>query len=422
MLVLSGATLVCPDRLLSPGMLVVDGDRIADIRADTAHGTDPSGLPLHGHLIVPAFIDVHTHGVAGVDTLDGDGAVSRIARRLPRHGVAAFCPTTVACEPEVLRAFLDEVRQARATRDPVAARVLPAHLESNFINPAYAGAQPVACLRTPRAALERLRLEPTVVRLPTAAAPFDGDAILREIAAAAADVGIVTLAPEIEGGLELVQWLVAGGHRVSLGHSAASHEVAQAAVALGARQVTHLFNRMPPLHHREPGLAGAALQLPELVAEIIADGVHVHPAMLRLAVAAKGAARVMAITDGTAAAGMPTGSRLRLGSQTIVAGADAARLDDGTLAGSTATMDAVFRRLVEDVGLTPIEAATVCATTPARELGLTGHGVLTPGAMADLVVLGPDLSVVQTYIGGRLAWPLADGRGDTRGDSRSGAR
>lgn len=414
MLVLSGATIVCPDRLLSPGTLVVDGERIADIRADAAHGNDPSALPLHGHLIVPAFIDVHTHGVAGVDTLDGEGAVPRIARWLPRHGVAAFCPTTVACEPAALRAFLDDVRQTRATPDPVAARVLPAHLESNFINPAYAGAQPVGCLRTPRAALERLRLEPAVIRLPTTAAPFDGDAILREIAAAAADVGIITLAPEIDGGLELVQWLVAGGHRVSLGHSAASLDVAQAAVTLGARQVTHLFNRMPPLHHREPGLAGAALQLPELVVEIIADGVHVHPAMVRLAVAAKGAARVMAITDGTAAAAMPVGSRLRLGGQAIVAGADAARLDDGTLAGSTATMDAVFRRLIEGAGLSPIEAATVCATTPARELGLTGHGVLTPGAMADLVVLGPDLSVVQTYIGGRLAWPLTDGRRGAR--------
>ena len=156
MIVLSGAALVLPDRVLSPGTLVIDDGRIAEIRSDAlSAGHADSPFAFHGHYIVPGFIDVHVHGVAGIDTLDArDDAVAAIAERLPRYGVTGFCPTTVACAPDALRRVLDGVRRARETRSPRAARVLPAHLESNFINPEYSGAQPVACLRSPRAALD----------------------------------------------------------------------------------------------------------------------------------------------------------------------------------------------------------------------------------------------------------------------------
>jgi N-acetylglucosamine-6-phosphate deacetylase len=177
-----------------------------------------------------------------------------------------------------------------------------------------------------------------------------------------------------------------------------------AAIAAGARQATHLFNRMPPLSHRAPGLAGAVLQAPELAAEIICDGVHVHHAMIRMAIAAKGASRVLAITDATAAAGLPRGAQARLGGQPIVAGESTALLADGTIAGSLLTMDRGFDTLVSRVGISLIDAATVCATTPARELGLVGHGILAPDAVADLVVLDGRFAVVQTYIGGELAY------------------
>lgn len=397
-LVLSGATIVLPGRLLSPGTLVVEGDRIVEVRA--GDGLSSGGLPLSGHVIVPGFVDVHVHGLGGVDTLDGAGAVGRLAVLLPRYGVTAFCPTTVACAPQALRAFLNDVRHTRAEPAPRSARVLPAHLESNFINPAFAGAQPSACLRGPRSALDRLATHGAAPAPAPDPLAYDGDDLLREIAAAAPDVGIVTLAPEVDGGIELIQWLIAGGHRVSLGHSGATYDEAMAAVAAGARQATHLFNRMPALNHRAPGLAGATLQAPELAAEIICDGVHVHPAMIRTAVAAKGASRVMAISDSTSVATLPLGSRARLGDQAIVAGHASAVLEDGTLAGSLATMDQVFRTLIELVGLTPVDAALLCSTSPARELGLTGHGTLTAGAVADFVVLDRDLTVVQTYVGG----------------------
>jgi N-acetylglucosamine-6-phosphate deacetylase len=413
MIVLSGAALVLPDRILSPGTIVINDSRIAEIRPDTPSTGAHSHFAFHGHYIVPGFIDVHVHGVDGVDSLDPGSPVRAIAARLPRYGVTAFCPTTVACAPDALRRVLDEVRAARETPAQHAARVLPAHLESNFISPAYPGAQPVVCLRSPRKAIpksgrsgedEGNRSTKAAAGGGAAQSDFTGADILAEIERAAPDVGIVTLAPELDGGLDLVEWLVARGHRVSLGHSGATFDEAMDAIVAGARHATHLFNRMPPLDHRRPGLAGAVLHANEVAAEIICDGCHVHPALVRTVVAAKRPSRVIAITDGTAASGLAAGSRATLGGRTIVAGRSTAVLEDGTMAGSLLTMDGAFRVLVGPVGLSLVEAATVCATTPARELGLVGHGVLAQDAAADLVVLDPQFGVVQTYIAGNLVY------------------
>ena len=401
MIVLSGATLVLPHRVLSPGTLVIVDGRIAEIRPDpTSAQSGHSHFAFHGHYIVPGFIDVHVHGVDGVDSLDAGPAIGTIAERLPRYGVTAFCPTTVACQPAALRGVLDQVRQARRERAPNSARVLPAHLESNFINPAYAGAQPAGCLRSPLGALAR----PGQSGGPGAAGEFSASDIVREIERAAPDVGVVTLAPELPGALDLVHWLVGRGLRVSLGHSAATYDQAQAAIAIGARQATHLFNRMPPLDHRSPGLAGAVLQADDVAAELICDGEHVHPALVRMAVAAKHPSRVMAISDATAVAGLPVGSTALLGGERIAAGRTTAILSDGTMAGSLTTMDGAFRMLVGPVGLSLVDAVALCATTAARELGLVGYGVLAPDAVADLVVLDANLSVVQTYVGGQLVY------------------
>ena len=224
------------------------------------------------------------------------------------------------------------------------------------------------------------------------AGDFDGRDILAEIEIAGDSVGIVTLAPELDGALDLIRRLVSRGRRVSLGHSGATLAQSRAAIEAGARHATHLFNRMPPLSHREPGLAGAILTSAEVAAEIICDGVHVHRDMVRMAIAAKGAARMMAITDGVAAAGLPEGSTASLGGRTIRVRNSAAYLEDGTLAGSVATMDRVFRFLINDVGLSLNDAAQLCATTPASELGLTDMGSIIKGAIADLVVMDRDLN------------------------------
>jgi N-acetylglucosamine-6-phosphate deacetylase len=390
MIFLSGASIILPDRVLTPGTLILEGDRISDVvsgQRTAAGGT--THIDCADTYIAPGFIDVHVHGVEGFDTLDGRGAVGAIASRLPRFGVTAFCPTSIACTPEALQGMLADVRATR-TSPLDGARVLPAHLESNFINPDYCGAQPVECLRVPRGG----RFEGT----------FSGDEILQVIAEARPDVGIVTVAPEIDGVIDLIHDLSRNGHHVSLGHSGASYEQALEGIAAGARHATHLFNRMTPLAHRSPGLAAAVLDHEDVTAEIICDGVHVHPAMVRLALSAKQPSRIMAITDGTAGAGLPRGARARIGGRPITVG-DAAYLDDGTFAGSVLTMDRAFATLVTTMGVPLPVAAAMCATTPARALNLHGFGVISPGAVADLVVLGPDLQVRRTFVGGRQVWP-----------------
>jgi N-acetylglucosamine-6-phosphate deacetylase len=393
MIVLTGADLVTPGGIRHGGTLVIDGDRIVDV-SDAARPASAGveHIELRDHYICPGFIDVHVHGVEGIDALDGHEAIANIASRLPKYGVTSFCPTTVACDPDALRMVLNSVAHARSMSSPSGARVLPAHLESNFINPAYRGAQPEHCLRTPPA--------PGIPRVPRLGG-YDGNDILEEIDRAGDAVGIVTLAPELTGAMDLIKHLVAAGRRVSLGHSGATFEQGQAAIAAGARHATHLFNRMSPLGHRDPGLAAAVLQSDDVAAEIICDGVHVHPAMVSFSVGLKHPERVMAITDATAAAGLPDGSHTKLGGSRITVARSAAYLEDGTLAGSIATMDKVFRFLVDAVALSPVDAAKLCSTTPADELGLRDFGRIATGCIADLVVVDRQFHVTHTFVGGR---------------------
>ena len=407
-LILSGADVVLPDRVLSPGTVIVEDGRVTEIEtgarsagSGVSSGTGGGFVDLHGHTLVAGFIDVHVHGVEGFDTLDSVDAVEEIARRLVRYGVTAFCPTSVACSPAVLERLVESMRRARASARPHA-RVLPAHLESNFINPDFRGAQPLDCLRRPpRFGTDGLaRAESVDV------GAYSGADVLRVIEAHRRDVGIVTMAVELDGGLDLAKALVAAGHRVSLGHSAATYEQALAGIAVGARHATHLFNRMSPLTHRAPGLTGAVLAEDAVAAEIICDGYHVHPAVVTAAIRAKRVERTMAITDGSAGAGLPVGSKVSLGGRAVTVTEDACFLDDGTLCGSRITMDAAFRRLLRQ-GFTPVEASRMCSGTQAAELGLAGQGVIAPGALADLVVLDPQLDVVTTYVGGLPAWAHA---------------
>jgi N-acetylglucosamine-6-phosphate deacetylase len=399
MIVLAGGDLVLPNHIIPNGSLVIDGPSISAVAPRWS--VDPAGarvIDVRGTYVVPGFVDVHVHGVEGIDTLDGGDAVRSIAARLPRYGVTAFCPTTVACDPQMLGRVLREIQQLRP-HSGTGARVLPAHLESNFINPDYQGAQPAACLRQPLSASQSAAA--------TSDGTFSGADILAAIAAARSEVAIVTLAPELPGGIDLIRDLVAAGHRVSLGHSGADFETAIAAIEAGARHATHLFNRMTPITHRAPGLAGAVLARAEVAAELICDGVHVHPAIGGMAIAAKGVDRMMAITDGTSCAGLAVGATARLGGRTICVRGSAAVLEDGTLAGSTLTMDRAFRNLATMFGRTIVDAAVLCSTTPARELGLTDLGMISEGSRADLVVLDRSFNVVHTLIDGQVVFSAA---------------
>ena len=397
MIVFAGAVLVLPDRVIDAGSIVVDDGRIESIHQRAID--KPAGatyLDLAGHIIVPGFIDVHVHGVEGVDVLDDQQAVARVAALLPKYGVTAFCPTSIACPPEKLSALLAGVQAARVARAPGSARVLPAHLESNFINPEFKGAQPETCLRLP------LRGAHGAHRAP-GEREFTGDEILAVIAKQRSTVGIVTLAPELPGGIDLVRDLVTLGLRVSLGHTGASYDEARAAIDAGARHATHLFNRMSLMSSRAPGVTGAVLESNAVAAELICDGVHVHPALMSMAIRVKTARRMMAITDGTAGAGLPAGSRTRIGDRPIVVTERCALLDDGTLAGSVLSMDGAFRMLVNEVKLSLADASRMCSTTPAEELGLRDQGAIEVGKTADLVVLGRNLHVRGTYLAGERA-------------------
>ena len=339
MIVLTGADVVLPDRVLPRGTVVLEGARITALEPriiDPLPGA--TCVDLSGHLVMPGFIDVHVHGVDGYDVLGGDSAVSQVAARLPRYGVTAFCPTSIACRPTPLARMLDEVARISSDRAPFGARVLPAHLESNFINPEYNGAQPLECLRRP----------------PRFAAPaserereFSGRDILDVLAAHRSSIGIVTLAPEIEGGLELTRDLVSAGHIVSIGHSGASYDVARAAFDAGVRHATHLFNRMSPMSSRAPGVAGAVLESEQVVAELICDGFHVHPTLMRVAIRSKGVGRIMAITDATAGAGLPAGTRTMLGGRPIVV---TERSVDRCVTTLRAKIGAQYIETVRDVG------------------------------------------------------------------------
>jgi N-acetylglucosamine-6-phosphate deacetylase len=388
MIVLTGADVVVHGQIISNASLAIRDGVIHEVLRIRRDAPDSQVIDLSGHTIVPGFVDVHVHGLEGVDVLDGPDAVKNVAARLPKYGVTAFSPTSVACTPERLRVFLDAVDLAGKSPAQKSALVLGAHLESNFLNPEWNGAQPKTCLREPF----------------TTGVEFGGDDILRLIDSHRSAVGIVTVAPELPRGIELVRHLARAGHRVSLGHSGATYEEAKAAIEAGARHATHLFNRMSSITSRSPGVVGAVLESNAVTAEIICDGHHVHPSLVSTAIRIKSPSRMIAITDGTAVAGLPKGARARLGDQTIIAGDRTALLEDGTLAGSILTMDGAFRML-RGMGWTLPEVAQMCATTPAEALGLRNTGSIERGNVADLVVLDADLRVRQTYVAGVACLP-----------------
>ena len=379
--VFRGGDVVLPDRLATRHALILEADRVVGIVAgDPPDAAGDRVVDVSECVVAPGFVDVHVHGVAGHDVLDGAGAVERVSGILPRFGVTAWCPTSVACSAASLEVLLEEVARLRPAAGP-RARVIGAHLESCFLNHDFRGAQPAEWLRTPAAGRE----------------------VLAVIDRHREAVAIVTLAPEIEGGQALLADLVRKGIRVSLGHSGATWEEAQAAFEGGAARITHLFNRMPPMTHREPGLVGAALAREAVAVEVIGDGWHIHPAIMRTVWAAKGAARVIAVTDGTAGSGLPRGSVATLGGRPVRVD-DVARLDDGTVAGSVATMDQVFARWATDVGVGMVDAALMCATSPAAEVGRADLGRLVPGAQADCVVLDRRFRVRETWIAGACVY------------------
>ncbi|MEX2292679.1 MAG: N-acetylglucosamine-6-phosphate deacetylase [Acidimicrobiales bacterium] len=333
-------------------------------------------LDATGLLAAPGFIDLQCNGALGIDLASEPERLWELAAALPRWGVTAWLPTIVTTPPDVVPRAL----AALASGPPagwVGAEPLGLHLEGPFLSVARKGAHPEALLRMPNLAA------------------IDGWS--RD-----GGVALVTLAPELDGASEVIGELVRRGVVVSIGHSDALAAQAAAAIDAGATWVTHLFNAMSPLHHREPGVSGVALTDERLHVGLIADGVHVHPSVVALAQRALGD-RLTLVTDAVGALGLPS-SEPRLGRAKVTVDENGVRLADGTLAGSTLSMDQAVRNLVSFTGCTPQEAAVAAAEAPARVLGDLSRGHLRSAARADLVLLTSDLEVVATVVGGSVAF------------------
>jgi N-acetylglucosamine-6-phosphate deacetylase len=331
-------------------------------------------------VVVPGFVDLQVNGAGGIDLTAEPERLWEVAALLPRWGVTAWLPTIVTSPAPVRDRALATLRQGppRDLADTPVATPLGLHLEGPFLNPERKGAHDARHLRPP-----------------------DPELVGRW--SRATGVALVTLAPELPGALDLVRRLADRGVVVSLGHSSATADQATAGVDAGARWATHLFNTMPPLHHRDPGLAGVALTDDRLHVGLIADGLHVHPRMVRLAARALGE-RLTLVTDAVAALGMPPGP-IRLGDLEALADDDGVRLADGTLAGSNLAMVTAVANLAAFAEVELPAAVHAASTAPARVLGLAGErGHLGSGATGDLVVLDDSGRVVATVIAGRVAY------------------
>jgi N-acetylglucosamine-6-phosphate deacetylase len=370
-------TILMPDRALENYAVVVRDGLIAEV-GPTSEVTCPpqaTRLDAEGLMLAPGFIDLQLNGAFGHDFTDDPASIWEVARLLPAFGVTSFLPTIITSPHE-------KVAQAQAVLaqgpppDFVGATPLGLHLEGPFLNPQKRGAHNPAYLRPP-------------------------DLSLIEHWSPQRGVLLVTLAPELAGAEEVITKLGEQGVVISAGHSMATFEQAGRAFDLGIHYATHLFNAMPPLDHREPGLAGAALDRANVTAGIIADGIHAHPSMVALAWRSKGPNSLNLVTDAMAALGMPPGTYL-LGDHEVISDGISARHADGRLAGSLLSLDQAIRNLVAFTGCPLNQAITTVTQAPASLLGIERQrGKIAPGHIADLVLVTPQLQIASAILAGK---------------------
>jgi N-acetylglucosamine-6-phosphate deacetylase len=381
MMILSAGTVQAADRDLTPGVVVIENDRITRVSAESP----PAGaLSFPDGALIPGLIDMQVNGGAGVDCLRaGAAAYDTLGRYLAATGVTAYLPTIVSAPLDEMRRAGEAAAVAMRREGPVP-EILGVHFEGPYLNPLRRGAHRPQDLRTP----DVDEMTETLRRL---------DGALR----------VVTLAPELEGAEAVVRALARSGVLVAIGHTDAAFDEVQAAARWGARMVTHLFNAMRGIHHREPGAAGGALVTPSLALSLIADFAHVHPAVLSLTAHAAGMARIVLVTDAISAAGMGRGS-FTLGAQTVDVKDGVPRLADGTLAGSVLQLHRAVHNFAAAAGVSRRDAVQAASLTPAKLLGVHRRkGRIAPGMDADLVVLGRDGDVLLTIARGRVAYQRA---------------
>lgn len=370
--VINGKILV-DQQVLSDRVLLFDERIIGIVPAHEMDGKSMAQVyDAEGGFVSHGFMDVHIHGLMGHDVMDASGeALSVISAALVPHGVTGFLATTMTMDwPQVEKA-LQAIQEAQGCLP--GAKILGCHLEGPFISAHYAGAQ-----------------DPGFVQLPDAnrLSPF------RQL------IKVLTLAPELAGAEQLIDWCKDVGIVVSIGHSNSTYEEAAAAIARGATSTTHLFNAMTPLHHRQPGVVGAALENEQVFCELIADNLHVHPAVQRLVLRLKGLEHVLLVTDAMRACGMGEGV-YDLGGQKVLVADHAARLTDGTLAGSVLTMDQALRNFRKNTGISVAETVKMVTENPASLLHLEEiTGRLAADRPADITVFQENFDVQYTFVSG----------------------
>ncbi|MDT3700444.1 MAG: N-acetylglucosamine-6-phosphate deacetylase [Thermincola sp.] len=375
--------LVTPNDVSSSGdVIAIEGDSISFIGGFDSRlaGSDNQVFDFESSYICPGFIDMHIHGYAGADVMDCTvESLDRVSWELAQRGTTSFLATTMSAPSAQLVRAIGNIRDTKqqGTRG---AQLLGCHLEGPFLNPGKKGAQKAGFLRLPSTTELQDYLD-----------------------AGRGCIRMITMAPELAGAFEVIKMAGQMGIIVSLGHSEASLPQVAEACEAGLGHVTHVFNAMDGLHHRDPGTTGAVLSMPSLSVDVIPDGFHVHPSVIKILIQSKGINRVSAISDCIRAGGLGDGE-YELGGQRVLVKNGFANLADGTLAGSTITLSEGLKVLVEKVGLSLAEAVKMVSLNPARTLGLTDRGVLERGKRADIVVLDTHLNVLMTIIAGRIVY------------------
>lgn len=372
---------VTPEGLHDDAVVTLSDGRIASVEAVRGPlRSSPDLVELPGHVVYPGWINLHVHGARGLDFADpAPDAPGTIARYLAGQGWAGFLATYLARPEDALCAALAHLASSVGDPAPDRATALGVHFEGPFLNPERKGSHRSEDLRAPSPQLlERLL-----------------DAVPRGLAA------LVTMAPELEGGAELIAAALRRGAIPSLGHSQATYTQAMDAIARGVRHAVHLFNASSPLAHREPGVPGAFLTSPGTTCEVIPDLVHLHPAVLKLAIRARGDDGLVLVTDSIAPAGLGEGTHAWAGRPVHVA-AGKATLSDGTVAGSVLETPRMLS-ILEELGVGPEAVARMASLHPARALGQDRErGRVAPGYRADLTVIGPDRVPSLTICDGRV--------------------
>jgi N-acetylglucosamine-6-phosphate deacetylase len=385
---LHGGRIVCPDRLIRSGALLVESGEIRAIFDSKAIGVKAdSSIDLNGSLLFPGFIDIHIHGAAGVDMMTADAdAVRRVSGFLAHEGVTSWLPTLVPGSPAEYESAITAIQQvitATAADQNLSrplARVIGIHYEGPFVNSEQCGALHREHFRTFKQIAD-------LDSLPNLDHP--------------GAIHLITLAPEIEGGIELIKELDRRGWIVSIGHTRAAVPILNEALAAGARHMTHFMNAMTPLHHRDLGAVGWGLTREEVTCDMIADGIHLAPAVLKLIAKCKTADRVSLISDAIAATGMGDGD-FQIWGETIQVKEGRTRNSHGSIAGSVITMlDAV--KMILSLGKSELDVARMASTNPARLLGIDNVcGSIQEGKRADLVAIDENGAVQLAMVGGSI--------------------